>query len=218
MPSDAGNIVENYGWGSEVGPCSCDYLVPVIGEVLKRLNVRRVADLGCGNGALCGELQKNGYEVVGIENDASGVEIARSAYPGINFYRFGVEDDPSELLATEEKFEAVVSTEVIEHLYGPHMLVQYAHAVLQPKGHLIITTPYHGYWKNLALSIMDKWDFHHGPLWHGGHIKFWSRRTLTEILQSNGFEIVDFIGVGRFPYLWKSMLMVARMAEPGHKV
>ena len=73
-----------------------------------------------------------------------------------------------------------------------------------------MTTPYHGYLKNLALSIFGMWDYHHTALWHGGHIKFWSRATLTKLLNENGFDVIEFHGVGRVAYLWKSMLLVAR--------
>jgi len=75
---------------------------------------------------------------------------------------------------------------------------------------LVISTPYHGYIKNLALSVFDKWDSHHTPLWHGGHIKFWSRKTLTQLLEDNGFKVIGFSGVGRIPYLWKSMILIAK--------
>lgn len=81
---------------------------------------------------------------------------------------------------------------------------------LKPNGLLVLSTPYHGYLKNLALSVLDAWDTHHTPLWHGGHIKFWSRRTLGQLLSENGFETIGFSGVGRLPYLWKSMILVAR--------
>lgn len=74
----------------------------------------------------------------------------------------------------------------------------------------MISTPYHGYLKNLALSAFNKWDKHHTPLWHGGHIKFWSRRTLTSLIEANGFRVTEFHGVGRAPWLWKSMILVAR--------
>jgi hypothetical protein len=86
----------------------------------------------------------------------------------------------------------------------------FARKLLPVGGYLVISTPYHGYLKNIALSIFNKWDKHHTVLWHGGHIKFWSRKTLTQLLQDNGFEVVGFVGAGRFPYLWKSMILVAR--------
>jgi 2-polyprenyl-3-methyl-5-hydroxy-6-metoxy-1,4-benzoquinol methylase len=179
-------------------------------HVIARLKARRVLDLGAGNGALCGLLKKEGYSVAGCEYDAKGVEIARATYPEVPFYQYGVQDDPADLLAAEGKFDLVVSTEVIEHLFSPHHLPIFAARVLQDGGHLVVSTPYHGYLKNLLLSIFNKWDFHHSPLWHGGHIKFWSRQTLSKLLEENGFEVLEFRGVGRVAYLWKSMVLVCR--------
>jgi len=204
------NVVENYGWGSSEGPESCGYITPEIVSILKRLNVNRVMDLGAGNGKLCSVLANEGHQVVGVEYDKQGVEIASTKHSNIPFYNFGVQDNPVELMKSEQPFEAVVSTEVIEHLFSPHLLPIYAQGVLKNNGYLILTTPYHGYLKNLVLSILDKWDTHHTPLWHGGHIKFWSRKSLTQLLEDNGFRVTGFSGVGRFPYLWKSMVLVAQ--------
>ncbi|MEB3256227.1 MAG: class I SAM-dependent methyltransferase [Synechococcaceae cyanobacterium] len=204
------NVVQEYGWSTAEGPQSCEYLAPRILEILKRLNAKRVLDLGAGNGALCSLLTSSGYDAVGVEYDAQGVAIAKQTYPSTPFYRFGVQDDPNELLKHEARFDAVVSTEVIEHLFSPHFLPIYASAVLQEGGHIVISTPYHGYLKNMALSVMNAWDKHHTPLWHGGHIKFWSRNTLSQLLSENGFTLVGFAGVGRLPFLWKSMILIGK--------
>ncbi len=59
-------------------------------------------------------------------------------------------------------------------------------------------------------SASGKLDRHFTALWDGGHIKFWSRRTLSALLQEAGFELVAFRGAGRWPWLWKSMLIAAR--------
>jgi len=204
------NLVQEYGWSAAQGPNSCEYIAPRILEILKRLDVSRVMDLGAGNGALCAQLSSSGYEAVGVEYDETGIQVAIKAHPAIPFYRYGVQDDPRKLMQHEKPFDAVISTEVIEHLFSPHLLPRYAAATLKPGGFLVISTPYHGYIKNLALSVCGAWDKHHSPLWHGGHIKFWSRRTLTQLLTGSGFEVTGFIGAGRFPYLWKSMILIAR--------
>jgi 2-polyprenyl-3-methyl-5-hydroxy-6-metoxy-1,4-benzoquinol methylase len=212
------NLVQHYGWSSADGPHSCGYITPRIVNLLKRLGTQRVLDLGSGNGKLCGELALAGHEVVGVEYDEDGVAIARSSYPGLHFYKFGVQDDPRVLVAAEGTFDAVVSTEVIEHLFSPHLLPRYARVVLKGDGYLIVTTPYHGYLKDLTLAVLGKWDAHHDPLWHGGHIKFWSRLTLCRLLRENGFEVTEFFGIGRAPYLWKSMMVVARVARHFTKI
>ncbi len=205
------NLVESYGWDTVVGPESCGYITPVVLKILESLKAKRVVDIGSGNGSLVANMRQVGYYAVGVEYDKSGVALSLKNYPEINFYNLGVQDDPTPLLETEgQPFDAVVSTEVVEHLFSPHLLPLFAHRLMVEGGHLVISTPFHGYIKNLALSVFNMWDKHHTPLWHGGHIKFWSQKSLTKLLEQNGFKVVQFHGVGRLPYLWKSMILVAK--------
>ena len=80
-------------------------------------------------------------------------------------------------------------------------------------GEIIISTPYHGYLKNLAIALTNKMDHHFTTLWDGGHIKFWSKRSLTVLLNEFGFEVTQFSGSGRLPYLWKSMFVRATLID-----
>lgn len=205
-------LVNNYGWATSEQPESCGYVTPVVLAILRSLGVHSVLDLGCGNGQLCSQLCAAGFDAVGVDTDQAGIAIARAAYPAIHFYHSGINEDPTQLLHAEGRrcFDAVVSTEVIEHLFSPHLLPRYAHGLLRERGHLVISTPYHGYLKNLLLSLFDRWDHHHTALWHGGHIKFWSRYTLGQMLEGNGFAVTGFQGAGRVPLVWKSMIVTAR--------
>jgi 2-polyprenyl-3-methyl-5-hydroxy-6-metoxy-1,4-benzoquinol methylase len=200
-----------YGWQSERPAEHYSYVAPKILEIISSLKVSRILDLGAGNGLLCADLAKRGNDVVGVESDVQGVQIARAQYPGIRFYRTAIEDGASLLMSEQQAFDLVVATEVIEHLYSPRLLLEFAQTCLRPDGWLMLSTPYHGFLKNLALSVSSQWDKHLDPLWEGGHIKFWSRATLTQLLHDNGFEVQAFFGVGRMPYLWKSMIMVAKL-------
>ena len=107
-------------------------------------------------------------------------------------------------------FDAVLSTEVVEHVYSPRQWAAAAYASLKPGGVLICSTPYHGYLKNCALALSGKLDAHFTALWDGGHIKFWSLRTLKALLEETGFQALAVRGAGSFPWLWKSMLIAAR--------
>jgi hypothetical protein len=95
----------------------------------------------------------------------------------------------------------------------PFNLPHFAKQLLRSCGYLIISTPYHGYLKNLILALTNRWDAHPNPFWDGGHIKFWSRKTLSQLLNETGFRIVRFIGAGRLPFLWKSMIVVAQKPQ-----
>jgi 2-polyprenyl-3-methyl-5-hydroxy-6-metoxy-1,4-benzoquinol methylase len=195
---------EDYGWVEEA-PGSSNYINPAIVAVARRIGAKTALDAGCGNGALSGALAEAGLDVLGVDADGKGVEIATRRYPGARF-EVGVFGGPP--ARTDQ--DLVVSTEVVEHLYSPHELSQYCFAALKPGGVIAISTPYHGYLKNLALALTNAWDKHHTADWHGGHIKFWSRKTLGKLLEDAGFEVTGFIGVGRLPYLWKSMILLAK--------
>jgi len=206
--------VNDYGWRSAGPTYHFGYVTPIILEQVRALGISRVLDLGSGNGRLCGLLKKKCDLVVGVEYDKQGSEIASHTYPDIRFYNMGVQDDPHLIEERYKRgFDAVISTEVIEHLYFPGLLPRFAATLLRPGGYLIVSTPYHGYLKNLGLSVLNEWDRHHTSLRNGGHVKFFSRRTLETLLTEEGFEIVSFIGAGRLPWLWKSMIIVARLAS-----
>jgi 2-polyprenyl-6-hydroxyphenyl methylase/3-demethylubiquinone-9 3-methyltransferase len=106
-------------------------------------------------------------------------------------------------------FPVAVSLEVVEHLYSPREYVAHAYDVLEDDGRLILSTPYHGYLKNLALAITGRLDQHFTALWDHGHIKFWSIATLSRLLEEGGFQVERIARVGRIPQLAKSMLLVA---------
>ena len=63
----------------------------------------------------------------------------------------------------------------------------------ESSGTAIVSTPYHGYWKNLALAITGRMDAHFTALWDHGHIKFWSMKTLGALLFEAGFRDISFI-------------------------
>jgi len=184
---------------------------PVIRLLDKKIN-QTILDVGCGNGSLVKRFVSNGFNAFGTDASESGIAMASQFDPD----RFAVQD-----LATDElpdkfsdlRFDTITSTEVIEHLYDPRAFIQFCKKILMKNGggEIILTTPYHGYFKNLILAITGRWDKHANPLWDGGHIKFWSRRTLTKLLEEQGFTITHFSGCGRIPYLWKSMIIKAKI-------
>lgn len=180
-------------------------LLSILAEKAKR--GARILDLGCGNGSLSHVIAQQGYEVVGIDESVSGITIARQNFPDCEFVQDSIYNlPPAELL---NAFDIVITVEVIEHLFYPREVLKFAKQCLKPGGYLIITTPYHGYLKNLLIASLGKMDNHFSVLWDGGHIKFFSVKTMTELLITENYTNISFKFAGRLPYLWKSMLCCA---------
>ena len=147
----------------------------------------------------------------GIDLSDGGILRAKDRYPTCHFAKWSVYDDYREAFPEVPAFDAIVSVEVIEHLYGPRIFVQRAKEALAPGGLVIVTTPYWGYLKNILLAVTNRLDRSLTALWDGGHIKHWSYRTLRQLFEEQQFEFVQFIGSGRpIPFLWNSMVMVFR--------
>ena len=166
-------------------------------------------DLGCGNGSVLKTVLRPDLVAYGIDASASGIGMAAASIPNGSFF---VADATGELPGqiSPASFDAVISTETIEHVTRPRALARNAFELLKPGGVFLVSTPYNGYLKNVVLSLTNSMDKHYTALWDGGHIKFWSRKTLSALLSEAGFEQLAFEGAGRMPLLWKSMVVTAR--------
>ncbi|MDR2407544.1 MAG: class I SAM-dependent methyltransferase [Bacteroidales bacterium] len=201
---------KDYGYVDDSFSCAHSFLLNTIEKLLNSGEHRSILDIGCGNGAVANFLISKGFDVYGTDASSSGIQIANKKNPGRFFIQdLSIDEMPSEI--KNKQFDTVISTEVVEHLYDPRKYISICKSILRCGGTVIISTPYHGYLKNLALSIFNHWDKHHTPLWDGGHIKFWSKRTLTVLLEEQGFKVEKIIGIGRMPYLWKSMVLIATL-------
>ena len=187
------------------------YLLPALDRILAGLDAsaRQVFDLGCGNGSVADYLTEREYVVTGVDPSTDAIHQINAAYPHLKLHRGSAYEPLAEKYGT---FPIVISLEVVEHLFYPREYAQTLFALVEPGGTAIISTPYHGYFKNLALAVTGKMDSHFTALWECGHIKFWSFKTLEKLLSDVGFEC-EFRRVGRVPMFAKSMFAIAR--KPG---
>lgn len=202
--------LSGYRWADAELTCAHDYLLPTLSRELEKLDSsvgRKVFDLGCGNGSIANVLDAASWEVVGVDPSIEGIAQAKRQFPHLSLHEGSAYDD---LAATYGRFPVVISLEVVEHLYSPRLWARTVFELLADGGTAIVSTPYHGYWKNLALALTGKMDAHFTALWDHGHIKFWSIATLTELLREAGFQDIRFSRVGRIPFLAKSMFAVAK--------
>lgn len=200
--------ISGYQWQDASLTPSHDYLLPALLRRMEPLRrQRRVFELGCGNGSVAKVLAGLGWDVTGVDPSSEGIAQANAQYPELKLFQGSAYDD---LRARFGQFPVVTSLEVVEHVYFPRLYAATLFSLLEPGGTAIVSTPYHGYWKNLAMALTGKMDAHFTALWDHGHIKFWSIKTLSELLREAGFVDIHFERVGRIPVLGKSMIAVAK--------
>jgi 2-polyprenyl-3-methyl-5-hydroxy-6-metoxy-1,4-benzoquinol methylase len=177
----------------------------------KQTNIKNICDLGCGNGYLAILLAERGYNVTGIDASQSGIKVAKKYCKTKNNIKFTCADIRNiSIDKIDTKFDLVVSIDVLEHLYRPADLIDASIKLLKTDGHILLATPYHGYIKNLFICLLNRWDSHHAVHWDGGHIKFFSVKTMQELLSKYELKNIKFYFHGRAPLLWKNMFCLAR--------
>lgn len=132
-----------------------------------------VADLGCGNGSMLAQFRDYGWELQGLDMSQSGLTEASKENPHIHFRGADLTTDLSSHPLAGSR-DVLISTEVVEHVFLPRIYARNRQALLKPSGFLIISTPYHGYLKNLALGLTGKMDV---PLHRA--VGLWSYQVLV---------------------------------------
>ncbi len=152
--------------------------------------------------------------LTGIDFTSSGIDRARQSFPTLQFLDHDINEPlPEDLLG---QFDVVLSAEVIEHLFFPRTVFARAREALGSEGHVILSTPFHGYFKNLALALTGKFDHHWQVGSDFGHIKFFSQRSLGAMARECGFDPIFWGRGGRLRPLAATMVMTGKI-DPSFK-
>lgn len=183
----------------------------IVGQVQKNVTPpAKILDIGCGNGNLSMVLGSLGYEVKGIDVDATSIDTAKKNNTFTNV-SFDVAD--ANKFTMNDEFDLIVCTEVLEHLTVPDELVQSAYRILKPGGTMIITVP-NGFGPREALMTKPmQWMMRNGHTdtllkikrffgykhaTHQSsnpdltHIQFFTRKSLYKMMQNAGFKFMAF--------------------------
>ncbi|OGH58662.1 MAG: hypothetical protein A2725_03115 [Candidatus Magasanikbacteria bacterium RIFCSPHIGHO2_01_FULL_33_34] len=160
----------------------------LISKLVKLILGKSILEIGCGNGALLGELVKLGKKVKGIEPNLEIINIAKKINPNLDIVQgFAEELD----IIINEKFNNILMIDVVEHIEDDNKLVQGLGKFLETNGELIIFVPAY----QALYGKRDK---------EIGHYRRYNKKTLRLLLEQNGFKIVrmnywNMLGI--LPYL-----------------
>lgn len=131
----------------------------------------RLLEAGLGEGYGGALLATAGHRVVGLDYDAATVAHAARAYPRIRVVRGNVVALPF----PDASFDAVVSMQVVEHLWDQPGYVAECARVLRPGGHFVISTPN-------RLTFSPGYDPATGSPTNPFHTREFSDAELAELL------------------------------------
>src|SRR5882724_2324402 len=183
----------SYYEGGACGYADTSYAVQ---EVALRATFRRLLDnlakrgltggdlleIGCGYGSLLDEARSFFDRRVGTEFSPEGAEIARATCAEV--FVGGLEQVPS-----EAKFDCVIGTQLIEHVYEPLSFVKRLAGHTKPGGHIILATPDIG--GVLRMAMGQRWPSFKVP----EHVLYFDYRTLSLLMRRAGLNDVH-----RLPY------------------
>lgn len=195
-----------YTWNNNTEDNSFRYLSKIINKIIEKKIKRRkyLLDIGCGNGYLTKNISEKFQEVTAIDQSVSAINNANKNYSGkIKFLNSALHN-----FKQEQEVDCISAIEVIEHVYSPDDFLKQIYNLSSKNTKIIITTPYHGFIKNLLILLTGNFDNHFNPLWEHGHIKFFSKKTLTTIVNQNKFKVIGTFYSGRFYPISKSMILV----------
>lgn len=129
-----------------------DFIVQAAVDAARALGLTPAAtsvlEIGCGTGSVSLSLAEQGFPVLGLEINGRKAEEARRRNP-FPHARFLEADAVT--WETEERFQVIVCSEVLEHLERPAGLLGRLVSLLAPGGWVVVTVPNgYGAWEVLA--------------------------------------------------------------------
>jgi hypothetical protein len=146
-------------------------------RLIQKNNLKNCLELGSGSGYKLNRYIKPFIRrAVGIDLPHA-VEHCKQVYPSIEWLSDDF-DGPQAALA--EKFDIIISFDVIEHLIKPERLLEKVRQYATSTTKVLISTP-----ERDSLYGID----HFGPSLNKLHVREWNRRELGQFLINEGFTI-----------------------------
>ena len=161
-----------------------------------------VLDVGCGAGEFSAVLREAGAQPIAVDVAREALRRARERVPGLDARLWHAGEA---LPVDDNTVDVVWAGEVIEHVADVAPWLSELRRVLRPRGTLLLTTPHHGPGTLLRLALSPRrFTAHFEP--RSDHVRFFSPRTLRELLDDLGFDVAELRTAGGPPGLRSTIL------------
>jgi 2-polyprenyl-6-hydroxyphenyl methylase/3-demethylubiquinone-9 3-methyltransferase len=167
---------------------------------------QRVLDVGCGEGRFADALADASARVVGVDVAEEPLRRARAQRPDLDL-RLIPPGGPWPL--PDASFDVVWAGETIEHVADTAAWLSEVRRVLRSGGSLLLSTPAHSPLTLLGLALSRRaFAAHFDP--RSEHLRFYSRASLSGLLEDFGFHEIELRGLGGLPGARRTLLAAAR--------
>jgi len=155
----------------------------------------RLLDIGCGSGALGREIKREiNCEIIGVTY--SNVEAMEASNYLDKVILMDINNFNSSNLG---KFDCVICSHILEHLYQPQELLGKLHENLTKKGKLVVALPNILHWKQRLEFLKGNFKYADGGVMDRTHFRFFDWETALELIQNSGYTILSRTADGYFP-------------------
>ena len=158
-------------------------------DLLDRIDTtaKTILEFGCGEAPLGAALKKRQKcRVVGVELDRAAAAIARKRIDDV------YEGDVREIVAIlNEQFDFIVGGDIVEHLDEPWSFLGDLRRICRPGGKLLLSLPNVAHASIIGDLLQGRFDYVYMGLTCVGHLRFFTRRSIEEMLQIAGWEVVS---------------------------
>ncbi|MGC4403582.1 methyltransferase domain-containing protein [Methyloversatilis sp. MC4-4] len=171
--------------------------------VAMNLSGERILDIGCGDGYLLYQFRQSFRELLGLEYSPVRLESARQKLREFAFRPIcGSAEKMDEL--QNDSIDCIVTADVIEHIPDVYEASSEMYRVLKPGGVLVINTPNIAFAVKRLRLLAGRFPSTSQPneglgsdvLFDGGHLHYFTFRSLSLLLKRNGFVVEKKIGFG----------------------
>ncbi|MGB3410061.1 MAG: methyltransferase domain-containing protein [Microthrixaceae bacterium] len=127
-------------------------------------------------------LDESAKGLVGLDLDSDGV--ARAIEMGFEAYAVDCSDDEAVAALGIEPAEVIIAGEIIEHLDDSGSFLDGLHALVEPGGKLVVTTPNSSGLLNAGAAALAGYEVNHPD-----HVTLYSCFTLTNLLERHGWTV-----------------------------
>ncbi|HEV7570803.1 MAG TPA: class I SAM-dependent methyltransferase [Thermoanaerobaculia bacterium] len=168
-------------WSSLRGQTRTDLLARIAPDA------KSILEFGCGEAPLGAALkQRQKCRVVGIEIDPRAAAIARKRIDDVYC------GDAREIVALiKEKFDWIIGGDIVEHIDEPWSFLSDLRKVAAPGGHLLLSIPNIAHAAVVSDLLRGRFDYVYMGLTCVGHLRFFTKRTIEEMLSIAGWTVVE---------------------------